>query len=145
LSSNSFPRREIPEAIGRIISLESLRLIQCELEGTLPDSFRNLSRLATLDLGYNNFNGSLSEFLHPLATKEKNTLQVLNLNSNELDGSLPGYFTRFPYLRDISISNNKLSGSFPNNFWQVSSIVDLDLSHNQLTGPLPNLTLFSSL
>jgi Leucine-rich repeat (LRR) protein len=129
-----------------MLSLEILNLATCDLKGTLPQSFRNLSHLASLDLGYNNINGSLTEFLYPLATKEKNPLQVLQLSQNQLEGSLPDFFTRFPFLRDLSISNNKLSGPFPDNFAQLSpSLVNLELYNNQLTGPLPNLTLFSAL
>jgi hypothetical protein len=63
----------------------------------------NLTRLATLDLWRNNLNGSLSELLHPLGIKEKNSLRVLNLQGNQLGGSLPDYISRFSSLREMLI------------------------------------------
>lgn len=65
--------------------LTNLILSQNSFEGSIPDSFRRLTNLETLDL-----------------------------SSNNLSGTIPNYFANFTYLTSLNLSSNKLEGPIPN-------------------------------
>ncbi|KAM7499937.1 hypothetical protein LguiA_024351 [Lonicera macranthoides] len=137
-------RGSIPEAFGSMVSLENLYLGDCELDGELPNSLKNLSRLKSLDLSLNDLSGQVYEFFQTWAANGKNSLEILDLSFNQLSGLLPD-ITKLPSLRQLKLAYNHLNGSFPETFCQISRLVCLDLSHNQMTGSLPDPTLFPSL
>ncbi|CAL5343095.1 unnamed protein product [Camellia sinensis] len=114
-----------------MISLVHLNLSVNQLEGGIPKSFVNLSRLQSLEMSFNNLKEELSEILHKLSRSE-NSLQTLNLGGNQLSGTLPN-FTTFSSLRELDLSYNQLNGPFPESFGPLPSLVKLDLSGNQIT------------
>ena len=63
-------------------------------------------------------------------------LEVLNLSSNYLPGTIPN-FDKLPNLNDLDLSWNALTGTIPN-FDKLPNLNDLDLSWNALTGTIPN-------
>ncbi|KAM7465592.1 hypothetical protein LguiB_013154 [Lonicera macranthoides] len=130
-----------PEAFGNILSLENLNFCCSQLEGELPNSLRNLSRLKSLDLSNNILRGQLYEFFQTWDARGKNSLEILNLERNQISGSPPD-ITKIPSLKELRLSYNELNGSFPNSFCQISRLVILDFSYNQMTGSLPDLSLF---
>jgi len=71
-----------------------------------------------------------------------NSLEVLDLSANKLQGEIPYFFGNMCTLHLLHLSNNKLSGEI-SNFFQNSSwcnrhvFQSLDLSDNQITGMLP--------
>ncbi|KAM7489876.1 hypothetical protein LguiB_027360 [Lonicera macranthoides] len=123
-----------------MMSLESLSLSQCALEGEIPKSFKNISHLRSLDLNSNNLTGQLLELFQKLYAS-KSSLEILYLSMNKFSGSLPD-FTSFSSLRHLQVGNNKLNGSFPKRFGQSSPLEYLYLSDNELNGSLPDLTSF---
>ncbi|ESW24066.1 hypothetical protein PHAVU_004G099700 [Phaseolus vulgaris] len=74
--------------------------------------------------------------------KVMNSLEVLDLSANKLQGEIPSFFGNMCTLQLLHLSNNKLSGEI-SNFFQNSSWCNrhvfrsLDLSDNQITGMLP--------
>ncbi|KAM7481656.1 hypothetical protein LguiB_006239 [Lonicera macranthoides] len=130
----------IPDGFGNMMSLESLNLAYGSLEGEIPKAFSNLSCLRSLFLFENNLTGQLPDLFQTLIAS-KNSIEILDLRSNQFHGSLPD-FTRFLSLRELWLSGNKLQGSFPTSFGQTSLLSVLDLSDNELNGSLPNLTSF---
>jgi Leucine-rich repeat (LRR) protein len=62
-------------------------------------------------------------------------LEVLDLSSNGLYGTLPGNATLSPTLSTLSIAHNHLNGTLPHQF-QKKSWIYLDVSFNRLTGTL---------
>ncbi|KAI8006972.1 Receptor-like protein EIX2 [Camellia lanceoleosa] len=128
----------IPDTFSNMISLVNLTLFGNQLEGGIPKSFANLSHLQSLVLMDNNFNEELSKIVHELSHLE-NSLQTLDLQWNQLRGTLPD-FTRFSSLRELSLGRNQLNGPFPENLGQLHRLVRLDLSRNQITGLLPNFS-----
>jgi len=74
--------------------------------------------------------------------KVMNSLEVLDLSANKLQGEIPSFFGNMCTLQLLHLSNNKWSGEI-SNFFQNSSWCNrhvfrsLDLSDNQITGMLP--------
>ena len=102
-----------------------------KLKGTLPNSFKNLINLKTLNLGNNEIKTSLAKI-------KNEKLQVLNLENNPLNESIPSdFFSANKALKNINLKNTKLSGTIRQlNGWE-KQIEELILSNNHLTGKLP--------
>lgn len=64
------------------------------------------------------------------------TLEVIDLSSNKLSGSLPPLLGTYSKLSTIDLSVNELNGSIPGSLVTSSSLTRLNLSGNQFTGPL---------
>ena len=62
----------------------------------------------------------------------------LNLESNNLSGSLPAELGDLIYLRDLNLSINQITGLIPNEIGSLSNLRDLFLDNNSLSGPIPN-------
>ncbi|KAM7489880.1 hypothetical protein LguiB_027364 [Lonicera macranthoides] len=121
----------IPDAFGNMMSLETLGLSYCAVEGEIPKSFKNLSLLRSLDLSYNNLTGQLPELFQTLFAS-KNSLEILNLSWNKFSGSLSD-FTSFSSLRQLLIGSNKIQGRLLESIGELSNLKGLDLSFNSLT------------
>ena len=102
-----------------------------KLKGTLPNSFKNLINLQKLNLANNELTTSLAKI-------KNEKLQVLNLENNPLNETIPSdFFSANKALKNINLKNTKLSGTIPQlNGWE-KKIEELILSNNQLTGKLP--------
>jgi len=75
------------------------------------------------------------------------SLQVLDLNYNELSGTIPTYFGKLSKLQHLSIVSNSLRGVLPTEVYLLTDLVYLALTYNQnLTGTLsPDLEKLSAL
>ncbi|CAK9176947.1 unnamed protein product [Ilex paraguariensis] len=138
--SENYLRGPIPDAFGYMLSLEDVELSVNSLDGGIPKSFGNLSRLHSLQLSQNNLNEQLPHILQNLMGAE-NSLEILNLEQNQISGSLPD-FTKFLSLKELYLGRNTLNGSFPINFGRISNLNFLDVSSNQISGPLPDISVF---
>ncbi|CAJ1953034.1 unnamed protein product [Sphenostylis stenocarpa] len=72
--------------------------------------------------------------------KIMNSLKVLQLGSNKLQGEIPASLGNICTLQELHLSHNNLSGeisSFIQNSSCFTSLSILDLSNNQLTGEIP--------
>ncbi|KAF8398364.1 hypothetical protein HHK36_017291 [Tetracentron sinense] len=149
----------IPASLGRLSLLRELGLGGNELNGTLPDTLGQFSKLVIFDVSNNNLMGNVSEshfsklsnlkFLH----LSSNSL-VLNVSSNwvppfqvrnldmgscQLGPSFPAWLTTQKEIMYLDFSNASISGAIPNWFWDLSSNLSLlNVSHNLLQGQLPN-------
>ncbi|KAI3691070.1 hypothetical protein L2E82_49287 [Cichorium intybus] len=135
----------VPEALGTFKNLRTLDLTNNRIEGGIPSSFGNLNDLQRLLLSGNNLNQDLPGLFNNLSGPgTERSLQILDLNYNQLSGSLPD-FTTFTALKELYLGQNQLNGSFPRKFWQISNLLILDLADNRINGLLPDLSVFSSL
>ncbi|CAM9907165.1 unnamed protein product, partial [Chrysoparadoxa australica] len=75
----------------------------------------------------------LSEW-HGVTVDEKGHVTILNLRTENLEGSIPAELGQLNSLQVLNLCYNKLSGSIPAELGQLSSLKVLDLSENQLSG-----------
>jgi len=157
----------IPDAFTNMTSLRTLYLSFNHLQGSIPDAFTNMTSFRTLDLSFNQLQGDLSTFGRMCSLKVlhmsgnnltgelsqlfqdshgcvESSLEILQLDGNQLHGSVPD-ITRFTSMTELDLSRNQLNGSLPKRFSQRSEIVILYLNDNQLTGSLADVTMLSSL
>ncbi|MBA0549889.1 hypothetical protein Golob_020890, partial [Gossypium lobatum] len=155
------------------------------LNGEIPSSICNPESsylILYLDLSYNNLSGAISKCLglryHSILDLQMNKfygnipdfwvernygLQILNLNNNDFDGSLPKSLANCLGLEVLNLANNKINDTFPHwlgdlprlkvlvlrsnyfhgqiahsaNESHFSTLQILDLSHNRFSGFLP--------
>ncbi|CAL5417259.1 unnamed protein product [Camellia sinensis] len=129
----------IPSFIGRLQKLHALYLDQNKFT-ELPSSLGNLTLLITLNLEENNIHGSM-----PPSLGNCHSLLELDLYKNNLNGSIP---PKIMNLSSISIFlllyHNALTGSLPLEVGSLKNLAVMDLSYNRLSGSIPN-TLSSCL
>ncbi|KAJ0601723.1 putative protein kinase RLK-Pelle-LRR-XI-1 family [Helianthus annuus] len=132
----------IPEQIGLLSNLTLLSLWGNQLTGNLPVSLTNLTRLERLDLGGNNFSGKIPDSFTNLIR-----LKTLYLDSNSFSGEFPALLTNLICLKTLYIDRNSFSGEFPALLTNLIHLEYLDLSTNNFSGELPvsltNLTLLT--
>jgi Leucine-rich repeat (LRR) protein len=64
-------------------------------------------------------------------------VNYVNLNNNNLNGTLPASLGNLSQVQTFYLYSNKLSGSIPTSLGNLSQLQNLDLSYNQLTGSIP--------
>ncbi|XP_026444568.1 receptor-like protein EIX2 [Papaver somniferum] len=125
--------------------LRSLRLEALNMQGFIPTSICNLTRLKYLGLSSNNLTGAI-----PSCISKLKNLNILDLSKNRLSGHLPPVP---PSVNNLYLSNNELSGSIPssicsqkprNTKWDLiipilifQDDLIINLSRNKLSGIVP--------
>jgi Leucine-rich repeat (LRR) protein len=108
-----------------------LKLMNNNLDGTLPPDLNKLALVQELNLAHNKLTGtipSLTGFFD---------LQLLTLFNNKLSGTPPALNT-VPTLQEVSFGFNQLTGTIPP-LAGLSSLRVFDVGKNQLTGTLPSI------
>ncbi|WRX22001.1 Leucine-rich repeat - like 10 [Theobroma cacao] len=128
---------EFPHFLRSQDELEFLELSDNRFHGQIPKWFWSVGKetLQQLNLGFNFLTGF--EELHVVLPWTH--LEVFNLESNKIQGSLPH---PPPSIISYLFSNNSLSGEISPMLCNLSFLMTLDLSINNLTGMLPRC-LFS--
>merc|ERR1711865_186936 len=85
----------------------------------------------------------LSVPVHPIQLSE--SLQTLNLNMNNLIGTLHDSFHVLHNLKVFRCSNNKLTSTLPHSLFVLSNLRALDLGSNKFVGSLPDLSTLRSI
>jgi Leucine-rich repeat (LRR) protein len=92
----------------------------------------NLPELDSLDLSYNDLEGTLDPVFKGL--------QTLRLQSNLLSGSVPdNFFDNDSVMRLLNIGNNFMNGTLPNQVGLASQMTALYVFQNNFVGSIPNL------
>lgn len=69
---------------------------------------------------------------------EVGSISEINLANSGLDGTLDGFdFSAFPNLTALNLNMNNLVGSIPAGIVNATKLILLDLSSNNLTNPIP--------
>jgi Leucine rich repeat len=61
----------------------------------------------------------------------------IDLNENQLTGTIPTTLNELPYLQGLDLSQNQLSGSIPTNWDSLTNLQSLYLYESNLTGRIP--------
>ncbi|XP_058076420.1 receptor-like protein EIX2 [Magnolia sinica] len=142
MAGNSI-RGRIPKTIGNLCGLSKLNLygnmieqIPERLNGTLPTTFGQLSKLTYLDVSMNSLTGIVSESHFEKLFE----LKTLMLSSNSL------IFNKQNLTWFLDLSNATISDTIPNWFWDIASHIEhLNFSNNYIHGQLPRRLLISGL
>ncbi|KAG6639470.1 hypothetical protein CIPAW_10G103000 [Carya illinoinensis] len=122
----------LPKSIGNLsVSLQNLRLYNCELKGSIPIEIGNLSGLISLTLS----NNELSEL--PTTIGSLRMLQGLYLGDNRLKGTIPPELCYLRSLFQLYLGDNYLSGHIPRCIDNMTSLRHIYLGFNQLSSVIP--------
>ncbi|KAF9661850.1 hypothetical protein SADUNF_Sadunf19G0111600 [Salix dunnii] len=142
LSQNNFSGR-VHSEIGQLGSLVDLRLFDNKLHGPLPLEMNNLTHLNSLYLAINEFTGQLPQELFeggvliPPELGKATQLHLIDLSSNQLEGTIPRELLGLKLLYKLTLNNNHLSGAIPPDIKMLSKLKTLDLASNDLSGLIP--------
>ena len=139
LSSNQL-KGSIPDALGKMNSLDSLNFDKNQLEGSIPKSFGNICTLSSLSLSNNRLSGQLVEFINILSGCAKNSLEMLDLSLNQITGSLPDFST-FSSLKEIYVGTNNITGTVPKDIGNLHQLEVFDVSNNSMHGVVTEVHL----
>lgn len=132
--SNNRISGQLPELVGHLNNLQFLNLSGNALTGRLPANLTRLSNLTVVSLKDNYFFGAV-----PFGF---DSVQVLDLSSNLINGSLPPNFGG-SNLRYFNASFNRLSGDIPPEFGsKIPPNATIDLSYNNFSGAIPESIVF---
>ncbi|XP_041008974.1 receptor-like protein 6 [Juglans microcarpa x Juglans regia] len=113
--------------------------------GEISSLFCNLSSLYVLDLSYNNLSGKL----HPCLCNSSQSLTALELQSNNIGGTIPDAWAKGCSLRIINLNHNQLQGRLPRSLANCKELEYLDVGYNNIhdtfplwLGTLPELKIF---
>ena len=123
---------DFPEFLRNQDQLQVLILARNKIHGQIPKWISYLSKdtLVIFNMS-NNFLTGFDQFPNALPW---NNLQILDLENNKLQGSLP---IPAPSIIVYQVANNSLQGEISPMICNLSSLSHLDLSHNNLSGFLP--------
>ena len=130
----------LPGEISHLDKLQQLHITDQQLSGNLPADMADFSELITMDLSGNMLSGPVPELNMP-------KLQYLILDDNLFSEFSEGN-GNCPKLTNMELQNNQLSGSIPSWFGNFTELKSLNLSDNQLESlpeELGNLTKLESL
>ncbi|KAL2498740.1 putative inactive receptor kinase [Abeliophyllum distichum] len=131
---------DLQEFISELRNVEHLDLSGNAFYGSMEMSAENISSLANT-VQYVNLsgNGLRGGFWGSDAMMLFRNLRVLDLSDNGILGELPD-FGQLPNLQVLQLRSNQLSGSVPEGLLQGAvPLLELDLSSNGLSGSVPNI------
>ncbi|KAK9734154.1 hypothetical protein RND81_04G118800 [Saponaria officinalis] len=160
LSKNRFFGK-LPFTLGNVRSLKMLNVSSNGFVGGLPQSLLNCDNLVSVDVSLNMLKGKMPNWVFglglesfsisgnkfkgsvefpPLRTNAPsyNSLNVLDLSSNELSGVIGDEIGGFKSLKLLNLSNNLFIGLIPTNLGDLNMTQVVDLSHNKLSGSIPS-------
>uniref|UniRef100_A0ACD5Z5N2 Uncharacterized protein n=1 Tax=Avena sativa TaxID=4498 RepID=A0ACD5Z5N2_AVESA len=113
--------------------LARVSLSENNLRGELPISVANLSKsLEVLDLGSNRISGTIPDEIDNLLN-----LTMLYLDGNLLTGKIPSTLGHLSNLGSLVLSRNQFYGEIPSSLGNLGRLNILQLQENDLTGTIP--------
>ena len=146
LLSNNRLTGSLPSSWSALTSLQKIELQGNSITGTLPSSWSALtlgSALTCLYLFSNKVTGPLppewgDDGLLFLGVRPPTSFSDLQLQFNQLNGTLPATWVQFSKLATLSVNGNELSGPLPPEWSNFESLQSLNLQDNYLSGSLPS-------
>ena len=133
-----------------------------KLDGKIPSSICNLSKIEVLDLSMNNLGGIIPECLgspsilhmHLYMNNFQGKLAILfpkscllrsfHIGSNQLEGPIPQSLINCKHLEVLDLGNNKLNDTFPSWLGNLKNLEIFCLGSNRFYGHIANLEVASS-
>ncbi|GKV49180.1 hypothetical protein SLEP1_g55943 [Rubroshorea leprosula] len=128
-------------------NLSSLRFSSCNIL-KFPSFLRKAESLLHLDISKNNISGQIHKweiegmslytlnlsynFLTGIDSFGFGNLEIVDLRSNLLQGSLPILSATWDSMQQLFISENNLTGEIPSSYCNLTSLIVLDLANNNL-------------
>lgn len=121
------------DSLVNLTRLVSFNASGFPLPGSIPDWFGNrLANLEVLDLRSCNISGSIPGTLGNLSR-----LTSLYLHDNNLAGLIPGTLGQLRNIKFLDLSVNSLTGSIPSSFGSFGNMERLELASNYLSESIP--------
>ncbi|GKV33164.1 hypothetical protein SLEP1_g41699 [Rubroshorea leprosula] len=133
-------------------NLWSLKFSSCNIH-KFPSFLRKAERLEVLDISKNKISGQIQKweiegmsldtldlsynFLTGIELFGFGNLEIVDLRSNLLQGSLPILSTTWDSMQKLLISGNNLTGEIPSFYCNFTSLKVLVLANNRLRGKIP--------
>ncbi|XP_062106740.1 inactive LRR receptor-like serine/threonine-protein kinase BIR2 [Humulus lupulus] len=122
---------------NRVLNLEFRDM---KLSGKLPPALEYCGSLQKLDLGGNEFSGTIPSQICDWVP----FITTLDLSNNGFSGSIPPELGKCSYLNELVLSENHLSGTIPYEIASLGRLKKFSVARNQLTGTIPtSLNRFS--
>ncbi|KAL7197616.1 hypothetical protein ACSBR2_020203 [Camellia fascicularis] len=136
----------MPRDLGKLLGLRILHLYENRLQDDLTfiSSLTNCSSLQRIDVGINLLRGSLPDSLANLSTY----LYMMNLEFNQIHGSISSSIENLPNLTILALATNHLTGPIPSSIGRLHKLQALSLQNNKFTelpSSIGNLTLLNIL
>ncbi|KAL6141579.1 hypothetical protein ACLB2K_059867 [Fragaria x ananassa] len=156
LANNVFNGSKIPSAIGKLTNLRHLKLASGYFTGQIPLEIARLTRLVTLDLSRNNYDGvslkfenpSLSMLIQNLTELEELYLDAVEISTRQSDWC-EALSSSLPNLKVLSLYSCGLSGPLCESLATIQSLSVIHLDSNYFNSPVPrsfaNLSNLTSL
>ncbi|XP_010263654.1 PREDICTED: probable LRR receptor-like serine/threonine-protein kinase At2g16250 [Nelumbo nucifera] len=123
---------------GRVVGINISGLKRTRLGRQKPqfsvDGLANLTLLATFNSSGFSLPGSIPDWFG----QRFRALQVLDLRSCSIVGSIPVSLGNLTTLNSLYLSDNRITGIIPTTLGQLSGLLVLDLSQNSFTGSVPS-------
>ncbi|KAK4480215.1 hypothetical protein RD792_013277 [Penstemon davidsonii] len=147
LNSNNFTG-DIPQSFGKLSKLYWLDLAENQLTGQIPVSsilsgpgLDNLKKAKHFHFNKNRLSGEIPA---QLFDSDMSLIHVL-FDGNQFEGRVPNTVALVQTLEVLRLDRNGLDGNVPPQLNNLTNLIELNLAHNVLSGPLPNLTGMNSL
>ncbi|XP_024522354.1 LRR receptor-like serine/threonine-protein kinase GSO1, partial [Selaginella moellendorffii] len=118
--------------VGNLTRLRSLRLNGNRFEGSVPDELSKCTRMEMLILSNNRLLGGVTRSLGTLQR-----LRVLMLGGNQLSGAIPEELGNCTNLEELVLERNFFRGAIPESIARMAKLRSLLLYGNQLSGVIP--------
>ena len=122
----------IPREVGYLQHVEHFIFSRNYLNGTLPDSIFNMSRLAVLDLHSNSLSGTIPSM------ENAPYIVDLDLSRNAFSGKLPEALYDLSILRTLDVSANQISGVLESGLGKLRVLTKLNVKSNLISGTIPD-------
>jgi len=131
---------EFPVVLLNVPSLSKLDLGGNEFRGTLPSDIGDrLPNLHVLELSSNHFKGQI-----PISMGNALDLVIISLSENNFNGTIPTSFGKLTELSELNLELNSLEASDSKSWEFLYALKNcaylnvLALDGNRLSGPIPN-------
>lgn len=122
------------DSLSHFTLLSSFNSSGFSLPGRIPEWFgQRLATLQVLDLSSCSIFGSI-----PVSLGSLGELKSLNLSGNSITGVIPSTLGNLYSLSILDLSRNLITGSIPDAISALGNLTSLDLSSNSLEGAIPS-------